>query len=176
MKLTKRHTVLLLGSNIEPEIHLPKAIELLNRRFRILKISNVWETPAVGSDGPDFLNAAVLLETNLSPQVLKTRVLRPLEVHLGRVRVPDKNAPRTIDIDVVIRGAHTCDDEIWKHEHAAIPVAELVPHLRNHPFETTLGEVARKLQTESPIRLRPDISQLVKSLIDLIPSRSRIPA
>jgi len=164
MNTTDKQTVLLLGSNIQPELHLLQAIKRLQQRCRVQKISNVWETPAVGSDGPNFLNAAVLLETNLSPQALKNLVLRPMEAELGRVRQADKNAPRTIDLDVVVWGKHTWDGDIWQYAHAAAPVAELVPHLRNHPFQERLAQVAKKLQNQAQIHLRSDISWRVQSL------------
>lgn len=165
MITTEKQKVLLLGSNIQPEYHLPQAIERLNQHFRIQKISNIWETPAVGSDGPGFLNAAVLLETGLSPQSLKTFVLRPIEAELGRVRQADKNAPRTIDLDVVVWGLRTWDADIWRYAHAAVPVAELVPNLRNHPLQDPLAQVARKLQGQTKMRWRSDISQRVRPLV-----------
>lgn len=166
MNLAARRKVLLLGSNIQPEIHLPRAIDLLNNRFRLQKVSNAWKTNAVGSNGPDFLNAAVLLDTLLDPQALKASVLRPMESSLGRVRGEDKNAPRTIDIDVVIWGTQTLDYDIWEHAHAAVPVAEISPHIRNHPFQGTLSQVARKLQAETSISKCPEISQQIKSLVE----------
>jgi 2-amino-4-hydroxy-6-hydroxymethyldihydropteridine diphosphokinase len=174
MNLTKHQKILLLGSNIQPEINLPKAIQLLIKRFRIHKVSNVWETPAVGSDGPDFLNAAVLLDTRLSPQELKARALRPMEVYLGRVRKSDKNAPRTIDIDVVIWGTHVLDDDIWIHTHAAVPIAELIPNIQNLQFQGTLSQVFQKFKAETPIRLRPDISRQIQSLLEGIPIPCKI--
>ena len=43
---------ILLGSNVQPEINLPKAIARLGQRLLITRISSVWETEAVGSQGP----------------------------------------------------------------------------------------------------------------------------
>lgn len=169
MNLAERHKVLLLGSNIQPEIHLPQVIDLLKNRFHLQKVSNVWKTKSVGSDGPDFLNAAVLLDTLLDPQALKSSILRPMESSLGRVRGEEKNAPRTIDIDVVICGNQTLDNDIWEHAHAAVPVAEISPHIRNHPFQGTLGQVAQKLQAEISILKCPEISQQIKSLVEDVP-------
>lgn len=174
MNTNEKQKVLLLGSNIQPEFHLPLAIEWLHQRFRIHEISNIWETPAVGSDGPNFLNAAVLLETDLPPYSLKTFVLRPMEAELGRVRRADKNSPRTIDLDVVVWGMRTWDADIWRYAHAAVPVAELVPNLRNHPFQDRLAQVAKKLQSQTEVRLQADISQRVRSLVEVaVPDQRR---
>ena len=153
-----RQMVLLLGSNIQPEHNLPRAVAFLNRRFGIQAVSSVWESPAVGSDGPNFLNAAILLESNLSPQAMKDFVLRPLEASLGRVRSHDKNAPRTIDLDVVIWGNQTWDADIWRHAHAAVPAAELLPDLRQEETGKTLAHVARNFRKEAKIYLRPEIT------------------
>jgi 2-amino-4-hydroxy-6-hydroxymethyldihydropteridine diphosphokinase len=164
MRYDSHQMVLLLGSNIQPQHNLPKAVALLSERFDILAISSVWESAAIGSDGPNFLNAAILLESKLAPQTMKDFVLRPLEASLGRVRVHDKNAPRTIDLDVVIWGKHTWDAEIWQHAHAAVPVAELLPDFRTSPEGPSLQQAAKQLQVESEIRLQPEITQQIKAL------------
>jgi 2-amino-4-hydroxy-6-hydroxymethyldihydropteridine diphosphokinase len=165
MRTPTQQMALLLGSNIQPERNLPRAIELLKKRFQIENASSVWETTAIGSSGPNFLNAAVLLEHNLSPRAMKEFVLRPMEASLGRVRTHDKNAARTIDLDVVTWGARTWDDDIWKYAHAAVPVAELTPDLRYDPFQDPLAQVARKLQQESEIDIRLDTTHQVHSLV-----------
>lgn len=171
--------VLLLGSNISPEYYLPRAVELLATRLQIQRVSSVWETSAIGSNGPHFLNAAVLLESNFFPQVMKEFILRPMEASLGRVRIGDKNAPRTIDLDIVIFGEHTWDGDIWQYAHAAVPVAELVPNFRHHAYQETLAQVSHKLKKETEISLQADITQKVQSLFEFTiprPSiRTRIP-
>jgi 2-amino-4-hydroxy-6-hydroxymethyldihydropteridine diphosphokinase len=172
MNRAEHQVVLLLGSNIQPEINLPKAVELLNQGFCIQQVSSVWETPAVGSDGPNFLNAAVLMTTHLNPGELKAQVLRPMEAELGRVRTADKNAPRTIDIDIVVWGEDPRDDELWVQPHAAAPVAELVPDIRKGPSGDTLGNAARMFRTNSRIRLHSEISQRIKSLFENSPDAS----
>ena len=91
-----------LGSNIAPQENLPKALERPAQAVTILAVSPTWQTPAVGSPGPDFFNAAVSLRTALSREELKTRVIRPTKDELGRIRTVDKNAPRTIDIDILV--------------------------------------------------------------------------
>jgi len=62
---------LLLGSNINPEKNLPLAVSHLKQKVKILRFSRVWQTPAVGSWGPDFLNAAIEIKTGLSKEELK---------------------------------------------------------------------------------------------------------
>ena len=59
-----------LGSNIEPEKHLRAALDELRARFGDIVISPVYRCKAVGFDGPDFLNLAVAIDTDLDPAAL----------------------------------------------------------------------------------------------------------
>jgi 2-amino-4-hydroxy-6-hydroxymethyldihydropteridine pyrophosphokinase len=103
MSMGSEHQVcLLLGSNIQPEHNLPLAIDQLQNYLKLLRISRVWETASVGSAGPNFLNAAILAHTSLNQKSLKLKILRPLEARMGRVRSADKNAPRPIDLDIIL--------------------------------------------------------------------------
>jgi 2-amino-4-hydroxy-6-hydroxymethyldihydropteridine diphosphokinase len=149
---------LLLGSNIQPEYYLPQAVRLLNEQLSLRGISSTWETTAIGSEGPNFLNAAVLANTNLSPQRLKAFVLRPLEAELGRVRSADKNAARTIDIDLVTWNAYPLDEDLWRHAHAAVPVAELLPTTWSVLRRETLVQASQRLSRQTSIRQRLDVA------------------
>lgn len=150
----KEHQVcLLLGSNIQPERNLALGVDLLKKKVKILRISSVWETPAEGSPGPDFLNLALLAVTPLEANELKQFVIRPLEAQLGRVRSADKNAPRTIDLDIILYDGEQLDDNLWQYAHRAVPVAEILPDYRSAEGER-LSEAAYKLAKKTPIRLR----------------------
>jgi 2-amino-4-hydroxy-6-hydroxymethyldihydropteridine diphosphokinase len=148
---------LLLGSNIRPERNLPAAVARLEEQLTILRVSSIWETPPVGSGGPDYLNAALLASTTLEADQLKKRVLRPLETRMGRVRSGDKNAPRTIDLDIILFDDRQLDPGLWQHAHRAVPVAEIVPEYESGQGEK-LSAAAARLAAATPIRLRPDIS------------------
>ncbi len=81
------------------------AVKWLARRLHVVGVSRVFETRPVGApDAPMFLNAAVEVDCPLSPRELKFELLRPLERSLGRVRTADRNAPRTVDVDISIFG------------------------------------------------------------------------
>lgn len=149
---------LLLGSNIAPEVHLPQAVALLAERFAVQRVSRAWETPAVGSDGPNFINAAVLVDTPLDPLAIKNQVLRPLEARLGRVRSADKNAPRTIDIDVVVWDGRPLDADLNRYAHIAIPMAELIPEATLGLGGEPLQHTAERLLQQATIRSRPELN------------------
>jgi 2-amino-4-hydroxy-6-hydroxymethyldihydropteridine diphosphokinase len=146
-----------LGSNIQPEVNLPRALALLQEEVDILRISSVWETAAIGSDGPDFLNLAVLANTSLEAAVLKARVLRPLEAELGRVRSTDKYSPRPIDLDIIVFDGLPVDDLLWTHAYRAVPVAELLPDLPSTSGET-LAQTAERLAGREPVHRRAGFS------------------
>ena len=59
-----------LGSNLEPQRHLRAALEALHERFGAIIESPVYRFPAIGFDGPDFLNLAVGLDTDVDPESL----------------------------------------------------------------------------------------------------------
>jgi len=159
-----------LGSNIRPELHLKQAVEQLRSRCRVLAVSPVYETRPIGPDGaptagqPNFLNAAVLIETDLDATTLKSRTLRPIEEELGRER-QGKFAPRTIDLDIILFGSqvldldgrHIPDPNLLRHAHIARPLADLEPAFRHPEAGRTLAEIAAALP-HPDITPRPDVS------------------
>lgn len=152
MNLPAHRACLLLGSNIRPAHYIPLAVQRLEALLIVERVSHTWETPAVGSSGPNFLNQALLVRTDLAPQELKEQVLRPLESDLGRVRSADKNAPRTIDIDVILWDSQVVDEQIWQRAHVAVPVEEVWPEPLPGPGGETLAQTAARLQRMNPIR------------------------
>jgi 2-amino-4-hydroxy-6-hydroxymethyldihydropteridine diphosphokinase len=92
-----------LGSNIEVEKHLQAAISELRARFGDIAVSPVYRYPAVGFDGPDFLNLAVGIDTDLAPQELNDW-LHAVEERHGRRRDVPRYSSRTLDIDIVLYG------------------------------------------------------------------------
>ena len=156
MPATGHQVCLLLGSNIQPEHNLPRAIDFLQNQLTILRISSVWETPPVGSAGPNFLNAALLVQTPLNQKKLKLQIITPLEAEMGRVRSADKNAPRPIDLDIILFDGQILDPTLWLFAHRAVPMAEIQPDILSEAGET-LKEAAEKFMAEGSIRLRPEV-------------------
>jgi 2-amino-4-hydroxy-6-hydroxymethyldihydropteridine diphosphokinase len=149
---------LLLGSNIEPEVYLPRAVFELGRLLPIRVASQVWETAPVGSLGPAFLNLALLTQTHHNVASLKTELLQPLEERLGRVRQVNKYAPRTIDIDILTWGEQIVELGLWSYAHIAVPSSEILPDLKSPETGERLVDAARRLLDPIHIRLRSDIT------------------
>ena len=127
-----------LGSNIEPELNMLRAVQSLSRLVRVIGISTVYLTPPVGGMyQPDFLNCVIRVETDIGPRELKFRVLRSVEVALGRVRSRNRYASRTIDLDILMYGDKVLsspglklpDPDIFRRPFLAEPVRELSPGL-----------------------------------------------
>lgn len=157
-----------LGSNIEPRAHLVRATRLLAAQLRVLGASRVFETLAVGTtQGSAFLNAALEVRCRLSPADLKFLILRPLEAALGRRRTADRNAPRTIDVDISLFGERVIEDlaaglrvpdpEILCRAHVALPLADLAPDLRHPVTGESLSEIAARFDVGDEVRVLPDI-------------------
>lgn len=133
----KLHSIcVLLGSNIEAEKNLPQTISLLKKQVTIVQLSSVWESKAIGSDGPNFLNAAVLITSPLDASSFKTQILSPLENQMGRLRTLDKNSPRTIDLDIIIFDMNVLDQNLWRYAHCAVPVSEIFPDYTDETGES----------------------------------------
>ena len=154
-----------LGSNIRSERNMREAVRLLSLYCRLVAVSSVYETTPVGNtDQPNFLNAAALIETDLAAAELKSQVLQVIEQELGRVRTEDKNAPRTIDLDIALfadqdpegGSQHVCDPEILKYAHIAVPLADIAPQHRHPATGQTLQEIAQGLPA-SGLVIRPDV-------------------
>ena len=163
--MNELHQVYLsLGSNIEPENYLPKAVQLLKDYGQVTKTSSVWETKAVGSDGPNFLNACVLFLSPILHNQLKDEVIRPIEAQLGRIRYADKNAPRTVDIDLVLFDQTPLNIEFWDAAFVAVPLAELIPDFEHPIRKEKLIRVAEQLQGQVWIVKRDDVSLSQKNI------------
>ena len=146
-----------LGSNIEPEHYLRAAVEALRQRVQLTALSSAWRSAPVGSPGPDFLNAAAELRTALDAAALKAEVLRPIEDALGRVRTGDPNAPRTIDLDVLVFNQQVLDTTIWLHAHLALPLAEVGLQLAEPETQRPFTEVAEQLGQQMDIHIQPGV-------------------
>lgn len=122
-----------LGSNIEPERHLRAALDELRTRFGPLVVSPVYRTPAVGFNGPDFLNLAVGIDSDLDPVALDAW-LHALEDRHGRRRDVPRFSSRTLDVDLVLYGDATLRGpgnlevprgELTKHAFVLRPMADI---------------------------------------------------
>ncbi len=152
-----------MGSNIEPRVNIARAATLLLEVFPQVRFSRVFETEPVGApDAPWFLNAAAAISTDRGPLELKYQVLRPLESSLGRRRSSDRNAPRTIDLDIAMcgdlvmkvkaEGLEIPDPQILSTAHIALPLADLAPELLHPITGQSLRQIAAGLTSGASVK------------------------
>ena len=103
-----------VGANLgDREETIRSAVALLGTQpgIDVVAVSSLRETEPVGYvDQPAFLNGAVAIETELSPQELLGRLLA-VELALGRVRGKSPRfGPRAIDLDLLLYGAEVVDE------------------------------------------------------------------
>ena len=148
-----------IGSNVAKEMNVPAAVARLAAEpgITVLAVSSVLATPAVGADGqpdgrPAYHNVGLRAATTLDLQGVRT-LLRRIEEELGRVRGPDKFAPRTIDLDLAYYGdpqaAATTgagelplDGDVLRYAHVAIPLAEVAPNWVHPEAGSNLAAIA----------------------------------
>lgn len=134
-------TYLAIGSNVgcrSRNIHL--AIDKVREIANVRHVSFLYETPAAYvTDQPSFLNCAISVETNLSPQDL-LKELKRIETDVGR-QPTYQYGPRVIDLDIVTMGSLTVNDSNLIIPHALmhersfvlVPLADICPPGWNHP-------------------------------------------
>ena len=144
------NAIILLGSNIDPEKNIFSALDLLGK---VKNQSRIWKTESFGTKGPDFLNMAVEIETEMDCDQLKKTMIDCIEQTLDRVRTDDKNAPRTIDLDTIIFNGEVVDEDIWHKAFVAIPISDLTPSLIEPKTGKTLGEIAEKMKSSAKAEL-----------------------
>lgn len=137
-----------IGSNQERERSIRGAVAALRERFGPLRLSQVYESEAVGFSGQPFLNLVAGFETD-EPVGAINSALRAIEDAMGRVRGPEKFAPRTLDLDLLtygdavgeIDGCALPRDEILHYSFVLGPLAEVAGDERYPPT----GETYRAL-------------------------------
>jgi 2-amino-4-hydroxy-6-hydroxymethyldihydropteridine diphosphokinase len=117
-----------LGSNLgDRAAHLAFAVAALRETpgIQVDRVSSIRETEPVGGppQGP-YLNGVVALRTRLAPRALLERLLA-IEAATGRERGPEQNAPRTLDLDLLLYGDEQIDEPDLVVPH---------PRMRQRPF------------------------------------------
>ncbi|MDH0865999.1 2-amino-4-hydroxy-6-hydroxymethyldihydropteridine diphosphokinase [Mitsuaria sp. GD03876] len=131
--------------------------------LRLEAVSSAWRSAPVGCEGPDYLNAVARVRTGLPPLTLLA-ALQAIELRHGRER-PYVNAPRTLDLDLLLYGDQAIDlDRLTVphprlHQRAFVlrPLLELDPALAAPglgPLADHLGAVAGQAIEREPAPLR----------------------
>ena len=119
---------------------------------QLVAVSDFYRTPPLGpQDQPDYLNAAVALETALAPEALLDHTQR-IELQQGRERKAHRWGPRTLDLDIMLFGEMQIDTprltvphyDMKNRAFMLLPLAQIAPDLR-FPDGDKLSELLEKL-------------------------------
>ncbi len=113
--------------------------------MHVVRVSRFLETSPVEAPGPDYLNAVVAGYTELDPRTFLVG-LQAIEARLGRRRTT-RNAPRVIDLDLILHSAHLVRGKSLSLPHprylqrpfVRIPLRELELAWRDPVTGTSLG-------------------------------------
>ena len=151
-----------IGSNqASPLEQVNAAVQALGEipQSRIVALSSFYRTPPLGpQDQPDYLNAAVVLETTLDAETLLDNTQR-IELQQGRVRKAERWGPRTLDLDIMLFGHEVINTERLTVPHYDMknrgfmlwPLFEVTPDL-TFPDGASLQAVLQNLNADKPAR------------------------
>ena len=125
-----------LGANLgDPGAALHQAMDELDLvdDVKVVTRSSLYRTAPIDSSGPDYVNAVVEVSTALTAPALLA-VLQLIEDQAGRAR-PFPNAPRTLDLDLLLFGAAFIQSQtlevphprMWERAFVLVPLAEIAP-------------------------------------------------
>jgi 2-amino-4-hydroxy-6-hydroxymethyldihydropteridine diphosphokinase len=115
-----------LGSNINPQQNMARAVVLLQEKFEVKKICPWRRTSPIGiHQQPDFLNGALRLQTSMDLQTLKV-ILKQMEDQMGRDRSRPKYGPREIDLDVLLWNKKVVDEDYYERPFLQELVAQVI--------------------------------------------------
>lgn len=126
-----------VGSNIDPEPNLRWAVAELGKEFGPLTCSSVYESPAFGFTGPDFLNMVIGFAVEGDADSVES-TLSALENRRGR-SVANRSGSRTLDLDLLLFGCRVDArrrlprTDILLYPFVLVPLAEIAPGL-SHPL------------------------------------------
>lgn len=149
----------LAGTNLgDREANLEFARRSLAERAALKQFSSCFETEPVGFlNQPWFLNQAIELETELTPRELLS-FCQDIEASCGRIRT-FPNAPRTLDLDILLYG-----DAVIRQEDLVIP----------HPRLPERRFALEPLAQIAPEAVHPVLKKSIRILLEACPDSSRV--
>ena len=149
-----------VGSNVDAEANLRAGMTALRARFAPVRLSRVYQNPAIGFPGADFYNLAAIIRTDLDVWSLLPE-LRRIEEQCGRDRMAPKCSDRTLDIDLLMYDDITCNEpglclprpDICRYAFVLGPLAEVAGEKIHRATGKTIGQLWQEFASDH--RLQP---------------------
>ncbi len=151
------HVYISLGSNVQPEVNIQKAVLAMRETFGELRLSPVYRSAAVGFDGDDFLNLVAAFETDMPVQQVVDEI-HQLEDELGRDRSQPRFSSRPIDLDILLYdflvfNQHDCQiprQEILSSAHVLKPLQDLIADTLHPVTGVSYGALWQHMVDKAP--------------------------
>ena len=150
-----------LGSNQGDRLkHLQNAVDAIFKKIgKIQLIAKVYNTPALGFEGPDFLNTCLVVNTELSAQEVLDYLLQ-IETQLGRERLKSGGfESRIIDLDILLFNSDVIHTKDLMVPH---------PQMPNRRF------VLQPLYEIGPKQMHPTLNKPISELLDICEDKSQL--
>ena len=154
-----------LGSNLNAQENLTAGIQRLGNDFAVINESPWYRSPALGFDGPEFINLVleIRVDDGLSPEALSQQ-LKKIEMDFGRAANAVKYSSRHLDIDILLfdqlvgefstdSGSFTLPrEDIWRYAFVLTPLLDIAPDLICPKYQKSLSEFKENIQDQSLTR------------------------
>ena len=147
-----------LGANLgDAHAALDDAVQKIAQlaRTHVTDESSRYRTAPIDSSGPDYINAVLEIRTALLAHDLLS-ALQAIEAQAGRER-PYRNAPRTLDLDILLYGNESIATEsltvphprMWERAFVLVPLAEIAPGLVTaQALQAVLGQGVARISSK----------------------------
>ena len=150
-----------LGSNLNADANLLAGIERVALDYQMVQQSPWYRSPALGFDGPDFVNLVVEIQLNdeFSPELLSQQLKR-IEADFGRAADAVKYSSRHLDIDILLFDRLVDDfstdngsfslprEDIWKYAFVLTPLLDIAPDLICPKHQKPLLEFKKNVEQQ----------------------------
>ena len=159
--MTEERVFIALGTNLgDRHANLQEAKKALSPSVEIVQESSIYQTEPWGyADQPDFYNQVIEVSTSLEPLELLA-LLKSIENNMGREK-SFRNAPRIIDLDILLYGQHVLHEDnlhiphpdLHKRAFVLVPMVEIAPELVHPVLGKTVESFLSGVDTEGVKRL-----------------------
>jgi 2-amino-4-hydroxy-6-hydroxymethyldihydropteridine diphosphokinase len=173
--MKSQNTVLLsLGTNMGDKLeNLQTCISVLHKTVAtVIKVSNVYETPAWGFEGAAFYNCAIAIHTHKSAQKLLSEIVK-VEKKLGRIKTNSTQyESRCIDIDIIAFNDEIIESDTLNIPHLHVqnrkfvlfPLLDIAPKWKHPKQNQTISEMLISCEDTSEITKIGNLKNPIENL------------